>query len=325
VASPQGTGDSAPHTVPCDADLARTLGPAHRLTLRQMHRPIGQSAAPLHSYLALARSDASVAAVNAVQTRLLARALRGTVHEGTPIVSATSAFKTGGRGGPQHFTDLPAGTLSLRHAADLYPFPNFLCGLQISGAGLRDWLERAAICFATVLPGEPEPMLRHARVPGHDFDVISGLTYEIDLSARPLYDRSGTPCPAGGPGRIRNLRHKGRPVKDTERFILATTSYRAFGAGAYILPDAARIIHVGKAMLRDQIVAEIAQTPLAAPSDHAQTWRFAPLPGASVRLDTGPGLHHHPRALDLLQQQTGRQADDLGLTEDGFWQLRLWL
>ncbi|WP_138934849.1 bifunctional 2',3'-cyclic-nucleotide 2'-phosphodiesterase/3'-nucleotidase [Roseovarius arcticus] len=309
-------------SISCDADLSRALGPAHRLTLRHMHRPIGQARARLHSYLAMARADASVAAVNAVQTRLLARALQGTAHEGLPILSATAAFKTGGRGGPNNFTDLPEGPLSLRHAADLYPFPNHLCGMILTGADLRDWLERAAICFATVRPGAPEAMLRDYSVPGHDFDVISGLTYRIDLSAAPRYDRHGAAldaAPGVGAGRIQDLCYNGLPLAADARFALATNSYRAFGAGAFTRPDDARIVHVSDTALRDDLVAEIAHTPLAAPAEHTANWRFVPLPGSSVLLDTGKGLRTDPSALDDMT------ADDLGLTPAGFQRLRIWL
>jgi len=316
--APGAKGATAP--VPCDAELSRVIAPAHALTLRYMHRSIGQSGTRLHSYLALARADASVAAVNAVQTRLMARAMQGTAHQGLPILSATAAFKTGGRGGPCNFTDLPAGTLSQRHAADLYPFPNHLCGMVMIGADLRDWLERAVICFATIQPGTPPRMLRNGSVPGHDFDVISGLTYQIDLSAPPRYDRVGAPTMSGaGPGRIQDLRHQGRLLADDDSFVLATNSYRAFGAGAFIAPGAARMVHVSTSILRDELVAEIAQTPLTAPPDYASNWRFVPLPGAAALLDTGPALHSDPAAL------YGLNAEDLGLTDAGFWRLRLWL
>jgi len=314
------SAQSAASTQPvcCDQDLSRALGPAHRLTLRHMHRPIGQAATRLHSFLAMARADRSVAAVNAVQTRLLARALRGTAHEGLPILSATAAFKTGGRGGPSNFTDLPEGALSLRHAADLYPFPNHLCGMIVTGADLREWLERSAICFATVRPGAPEGMLRDYSVPGHDFDVISGLTYRINLSTPPRYDRHGAALGTVA-GRIQDLRYHGRPLAEDANFALATNSYRAFGAGAFTTPDDTRIVHISDTILRDDLVSEIAHAPLAAPAAYAENWRFVPMPGASVLLDTAPGLRPDRAELEDMT------ADDLGLTPAGFRRLRIWL
>lgn len=304
--------------LPCDAPLRARLAPAHDMTLRHMRRPIGRAASRLHSYLALARPDPSVAALNAVQTQLIEARLRGTAHEGRPVLSATPAFKTGGRGGPRNFTDLPEGTLSLRHAADLYPFPNRLCGIEVSGDDLLDWLERAVICFATLTPGVADQTLRNMEVPGHDFDVIAGLTYRIDLSAAPLYDREGRRLRAG-PGRIRDLRHKGRAIGADDDFILATNSYRAFGAGAFPPVPKERIVHVSHTHLRDELVAHIAHTPLRPPPDYGHNWAFAPMPGTSVLLDTGPGLRNDPGALSAID------AEDLGDVPGGFCRLRLHL
>ncbi|WP_281968514.1 bifunctional 2',3'-cyclic-nucleotide 2'-phosphodiesterase/3'-nucleotidase [Roseovarius nanhaiticus] len=306
-------------SLPCDPPLEARLAAAHQMTLQHMRQPIGTAAMRLHSYLALARPDASVSALNAVQTRLMTRRLRGTAYEGRAVLSATPAFKTGGRGGPRNFTDLPEGTLSVRHAADLYPFPNRLCGIAISGADLRDWLERAAICFARLHPGVLDQVLRNMNVPGHDFDVISGVTYSLDLTAQPLYDRMGQRQP-GTLGRVRDLRHRGRPVADEAQFILATNTYRAFGAGAFAPIPPERIVHISDSLLRQDLTDEVGQTPLAPAPDYESNWRFSAIPGASALLDTGPGLRSDPAAMAAL---VAEGAVDLGDVEGGFCRIRL--
>ncbi len=302
--------------IPPDAELSRGAQAAHALTLGHMRKPIGRSAQRLHSYLALVRPAASVAAVNLLQARILSRALTGTAHADLPVLAATPAFKTGGRGGPQNFCDVPAGPISLRHAADLYPFPNRLCGLLVTGAVLRDWLERSAVCFATQRPELPEAMLRDPEVPGHDFDVISGLTYRIDLSAPPRYDRHGALLDPRA-RRIGDLRHQGRKVGASDRFMLATSTYRAQGGGAFSPARQGAVVHVAGKLLRDQLADEIGCAPLSVPDEHAQAWRFAPMPGNAVLLDTGPALRRDPDALGALD------AEDLGLTPDGFLRLRV--
>ncbi len=299
-----------------DAEMSHAVRSAHSLTLRHMRRPIGLSTQRLHSYLALVRPDPSVAVVNLLQQRILSRAIAGTSLAGLPILSATPAFKTGGRGGPLNFSDVPAGPISLRHAADLYPLPNHLCGVPVTGAELRDWLERAAICFATQRPGRPEAMLRDPAVPGHDFDVIEGLSYQIDLSAPPRYDRNGALINAGAQ-RIRNLCFDRSPLRDTDRFLLATNTYRAQGGGAFLRTRRGAIAHVSKRLLRDEMAAEIAHTPLAPPENYSANWCFSPMPGNSVLLNTGPALRSDPAAL----AEVG--AEDLGLTQDGFLRLRI--
>ncbi|WP_113912513.1 5'-nucleotidase C-terminal domain-containing protein [Roseovarius dicentrarchi] len=306
---------SAAATAP-DPALSRSLHAAHNLTLRHMRKPIGQSAQRLHSYLALVRPDPSVAAINLLQQRILSCAVADTPYAALPILSATQAFKTGGRGGPQNFTDVPAGPISLRHAADLYPFANRLCGVLITGAGLRDWLERAAICFATQHPDRPEAMLRDTTVPGHDFDVIAGLSYQIDLSAPPRYDRCGALInPASH--RIRNLRYSGKPLADTAAFLLATNSHRVQGGGAFQRVDRGAIIHISTPILRDEIVDDIARTPLVLPKDKAAAWQFTNMPGNTVLLDTGPALRSDPDAIADIN------ATDLGITPQGFLRLRV--
>lgn len=306
---------SQPPALP-DAALSRGAQAAHAMTLLHMRKPIGHSAQRLHSYLALVRPAASVAAVNRLQARILARALSGTAHADLPVLAATPAFKTGGRGGPRNFCDVRPGPISLRHAADLYPFPNRLCGLLVTGAELRDWLERAAICFATQRPDRPEAMLRNPDVPGHDFDVISGLTYRIDLSAPPRFDRHGALLDPRA-RRIRDLCHRGRKVSAEDRFVLATSTYRAQGGGAFVRARPGAVVHVAEKLLRDQMADEIGRAPLSVPDDHGGTWCFAPMPGNAVLLDTGPALRGDAEALGALD------ADDLGLTPEGFLRLRV--
>ena len=138
------------------------------------------------------RDDPGLALVNAAQRAALAAALDGTEYADLPVLSASAPFRTGGRGGPRHYTDIPAGPLRLRNLADLYGFPNTLCGLLVTGAELRDWLERAAICFNRIAPGEGDQPLLDRDVPGHVFDVIDGLSYTIDLSQPARFDLSGT-------------------------------------------------------------------------------------------------------------------------------------
>ena len=52
----------------------------------------------------------------------------------------------------------------MRHAIDLYPHPNTLVALDLSGADIADWLERAAILFHQITPGSHDaPLVRSDR------------------------------------------------------------------------------------------------------------------------------------------------------------------
>jgi 2',3'-cyclic-nucleotide 2'-phosphodiesterase / 3'-nucleotidase len=68
-----------------------------------------RDAAPLHSYFALVADDPSVQIVSQAQTWYIEEMLKGTEWEGLPVLSAAAPFKAGGRGGPDYYTDVPAG------------------------------------------------------------------------------------------------------------------------------------------------------------------------------------------------------------------------
>ncbi|RKF14599.1 bifunctional 2',3'-cyclic-nucleotide 2'-phosphodiesterase/3'-nucleotidase [Roseovarius spongiae] len=308
---------AAPAPVPADPALSATLARAHAATRAITARPIGRSAHPLHSYLAMARSCQAVRLVARAQRAALARAVAGTQWEGVPILSASPPFKTGGRGGPTHFTDIPPGSLSLRNAADLTGgFPNTLWGLRVSGAELRDWLERAATCFATLTPGVRDQPLCDPATPGHMFDLIEGLRYRIDLSAPPRFTPSGELIDPKA-RRIRDLTFGGEPLHDDAVFLLATTNYRASGAGPYIPPAPENVIHRGDAVMRDLLTDYLGDAGAAAAPDPEPVWRFAPLPGATAVLETGPDIVRIPGALE----EAG--LTPLGLTDAGFLRLRV--
>lgn len=302
---------------PEDGTLRKVLKPAHDRTRQLIRKPIGHSATALHSYLSLVRDDPALRLVTAAQRAALTEALSGSPHAGLPVLSASAPFRTGGRGGAEHYTDIPPGPLSLRHAADLYCFPNTLCGLRLTGAEVRDWLERAAICFNRLIPGDTDQRLRDMTIPGHDFDVIDGLSYRVDLSQPARYDGTGNLVDAGA-RRIRALHFNGKPLDDKAEFILATNSYRAFGSGPYADLTDGRLVHVGNRPVRDLVARHVARLGTIRVSASPPIWHFRALPaGTSALFDTGPGLRRYPEELERLA------ASVTGQTPAGFLRLLL--
>ncbi len=82
-----------------DRALVEVIAPAHAATRAHMAKVVGISARPLHSYFSMLRPDACLQIVAQAQSDHITSALRGTVHEGLPILSAVSPFRAGGRGG----------------------------------------------------------------------------------------------------------------------------------------------------------------------------------------------------------------------------------
>ncbi len=126
----------------------------HEATLDYVRRAVGKTAAPLHSYFALVADDPSVQIVSIAQKWYVGEMLKGTAYEGLPILSAAAPFKAGGRGGPEYYTDVPAGDVAIKNVADLYLYPNTVRAVKVSGAEVRDWLERSAGMFNQIEPGK---------------------------------------------------------------------------------------------------------------------------------------------------------------------------
>lgn len=297
-------------TVEADPALTRLLRGAHDTTIRLTRHPLGHSPRPLHSYLALVSNSDALQLITRAKRAAVEKLLAHTPDEAYPVLAASAAYKTGGRGGPGYYTDIPPGELCLRHAADLYSFPNLLCALRLTGAELRDWLERAAIVFNMIEPGKTGQLLCNTAVPGHMFDVIDGLNYSIDLSQPALYDLRGRRI-HDGPGRIRDLFHENTPVRDTDMYVLATNNFRAFGGGPFPTATTEQIIFAGTQAIQD-LVADYIRTFGTPPQELTRTWQFCPMPGTEVVFETGPGLRQYPHDIAALR------ARDLGNSDAGF-------
>ena len=125
----------------------------HDATLEYVRRAVGETSAPLHSYFALVADDPSVQIVSIAQTWYIAQMMKGTEWESLPILSAAAPFKAGGRGGPDYYTDVPVGPVAIKNVADLYLYPNTIQAVVITGADVKNWLERSAGIFNQIEKG----------------------------------------------------------------------------------------------------------------------------------------------------------------------------
>src|SRR5690606_13406858 len=64
----------------------------HDETLEYVRRAVGKTSAPLHSYFALVADDPSVQIVSIAQKWYIEQMMKGTPHEGLPILSAAAPF-----------------------------------------------------------------------------------------------------------------------------------------------------------------------------------------------------------------------------------------
>lgn len=299
-------------SVPGVLDSVRT---EHEATLEYIRRAVGKTSAPLQSYFALVADDPSVQIVSQAQVWYIAQMMKGTENEGLPILSAAAPFKAGGRGGPEYYTDVPAGDVAIKNVADLYLYPNTVRAVKVTGAQVKDWLERSAGMFNQVTPGQADQILLNPDFPSYNFDVMDGVTYQIDLSQPSKYDAKGGVLNPDA-NRITALMFDGKPVDPAAEFIVATNNYRAGGGGSFPGADGTTIVFEGPDTNRDVIVRFIVEQGTINPSADAN-WHFAPLPGTSVLFDTGP------KAAAFIGDVKGVSIEPAGDGPDGFARFRI--
>lgn len=299
-----------------DRAVIAAAAEGHAATLAHLREPVGRSDVALHTHFALVAPNAAVRLIASAQRAAVTRALRGTPHAHLPVLSAAAPFRAGGRGGPLHYTDIPAGPLTRRHLADLCPYPNTLAAIRLPGRVLLDWLERAAAAFARVAPGARDaPLLTPGFAP-YNFDTIFGLSYRIALEAPPRHDRDGGVLDPVA-RRVRDVRLGDAPLDPGAEVIIAANSYRASGGGGYAAALAGTVVWEGSDLIRDILADHLATD--AGEDAAGGDWGFAPMPGTTVLFPAGPAARAH------MAEVPAGMVEAAGEGTDGFSLFRLHL
>jgi 2',3'-cyclic-nucleotide 2'-phosphodiesterase/3'-nucleotidase len=293
-------------------ELRRKLAGQHRATLRFTDRQIGATAVPLETYFSYLAPCAATQIVADAQRAAGRAAIADRPDlQDLRMLSAVAPFRAGGRAGPESYTDIPAGPLRLRHAHDLYCYPNLLAILRARGSDLRCWLERAASAFRRIDPDDPEPqMLMDRDFASYNFDRIDGLLYDIDVSRAARTNAVGDRL-FETDGRVRNLRYAdGMPVRPDDEVLVVTNSYRAAGGGHFRTCHTSETVLTGSDPLRDHVARYMADagTPLA--PQPGPTFRLCGFGRAQAVYETGPGALAHPGRIAELGLAFRDEADD---------------
>jgi 2',3'-cyclic-nucleotide 2'-phosphodiesterase/3'-nucleotidase len=245
------------NTVEEDPAIVRLLADEHEKVVAYVNQVIGTSPVEMSTAWAPWRDEPIIDLINHVQAETVRAALAGTQHAALPVLSQASCFSRSAA--------IPAGEITIRDAAGLYPFENTLEARILTGAQLKEYLEYSARYYARTAPGEPvdtAKLTNAGGTPDYNYDAVYGLTYDIDIAQ-----------PVGS--RITGLSFEGAPVDPAARFVLAVNNYRASGGGAFPHVADAQQVWADSDEIRNTIIQWVKAKGTVDPAEFASVgWRL---------------------------------------------------
>ncbi|MBR2078216.1 MAG: bifunctional 2',3'-cyclic-nucleotide 2'-phosphodiesterase/3'-nucleotidase, partial [Exiguobacterium sp.] len=222
--------DSVTADTAVDPTIQALIEDDHLATIDYINQPVGEIQDDIQSYFALVRDDASVQFVTNAQKWYVEKELETnpelSAYKELPLLSAGAPFKAGGREltDAGYYTNIPKGQIALKNVADLYVYPNTLEVVKVTGKDVMDWLEMSAGAYNQI-DADGENLL-NLQFRSYNFDVLDGLTYEIDVTGPAKFDVGGKLVNENA-NRVKNVEYNGEPIKMDQEFLVATNNYRA--------------------------------------------------------------------------------------------------
>ena len=226
-----------------DAEIVKLAEPYDRETQTWLNHVIGESAVELSAQDARVRDNALLDLIQRVQ-----------LDAGQADVSMAASFN------PQ--AHVARGPVTVRDIAALYEYENTLVVIEVTGQQLKDALEHSAKYFKAYVPGKAAADLVDEKIPGYNFDIAEGVTYDLDIS-KPIGQR------------IQNLRFHGQPLSMTQKLKLATNNYRVNGGGGYTMYRGAPELFRSSAEIRELIINWVEEHKRM-PTAPTNNWRLLP-------------------------------------------------
>ncbi|MBM3760238.1 MAG: hypothetical protein FJW36_08325 [Acidobacteria bacterium] len=227
-----------------DESILALAKPYHDAAEQYLSSPIVESTAELNAATGRYEDSALVDAIHEVQ-----------LHYTKADVSLSALFNTR--------LVIPKGQVTVREAAALYVFENTLYKIEGDGAMLKAALENASRFFESCqTPACDTGSLLAKGMPGYNFDMAEGVTYEINL-LKPIGQR------------IENLRFKGQPLQPNQPLTIALNNYRAAGSAGYDMFKNAKILWQSSDAIRELLIDYYTKKK-SFPTTPTNNWKLLP-------------------------------------------------
>jgi 2',3'-cyclic-nucleotide 2'-phosphodiesterase/3'-nucleotidase len=225
-----------------DPEIAQLGQPYDKETQDWLSRTIGESTEELTSQDCRFRDTAIIDLIQRVQ-----------LEAGKADVSMAACFNPQAR--------IPKGPVTVRDIAGLYEYENTLVTIELTGQQLKDALEHSARYFREYQAGKSLNELVDQRIPGYNFDMAQGVTYDLDLT-KPFGQR------------IQNLKFNGQPLNPTQKLRVVTNNYRVNGGGGFSMYKDAPVVYRSSEEVRELIIDWV-ERHKTIPTQADNNWRIA--------------------------------------------------
>lgn len=240
-----------------DPRITKLLGDEHEKVVAYVNEVIGTSTEAMSTAEGPYKDVPIIDLISHVQAETVRAALAGGAYAGLPVLSQASCFSRSAR--------IPAGRVTIRDAAGLYPFENTLEARLITGAQLKEYLEFSARYYVRTAPDapvDPAKLTNAEGIPDYNYDAVYGVSYEVDI-ARPVGSRIG------------KLSYDGKEVDPAARFVFAVNNYRASGGGNFPHVPGAKQLWANSEEIRNTIIAWVKAKGTVDPAEFASVgWRL---------------------------------------------------
>ncbi|MER7073896.1 5'-nucleotidase C-terminal domain-containing protein [Terrabacter sp. NPDC000476] len=207
------------NAVPEDPAVTRAVAKAHATVLGYVNGVIGTSTQAMSAATSRYEDTPAIDFINYVQADAVKKGLVGTAEADLPVLSIAAPFNA--------LASIPEGEVTIRDVAGLYIYDNTLLGIVLTGAQVKDYLEKSAGYYQQVTgtgPFAASAITNANGTPDYNYDIMGGLdadlTYDVDIAE-----------PVGS--RIVGLAYDGAPVAADARFVVAINNYRQSGGGNF--------------------------------------------------------------------------------------------